>query len=332
MKRNRIIELPLQDINAIEQILVSSTFKPYRYIAGGIEKELTEFWLNRIINSITVNQAKVFAVVSGSKPVGFISISELPWDSKIFKIPMSSITELVIDPNQNNKYEIANALIRQAIKSAKESGYKFILCKCYSDDTINIHSLEHSGFLMVDTLLDYTVDLRKTPFNATYEQSYPEEVLIRLAKPEDEEDLIQIANDAFRNHFGRYHSEPRFTKEQAVEVYVEWIRSSISGYADYIILADINGQIAGFTMWKKATTLEESIPIRVSHYSIGAVHPDHFGKGLFTSLTYEGMRILNKTADIIEGPTHINNYPVQRGYRRLNWQISDARHSFHKWV
>lgn len=111
MKRNRIIELPLQDINAIEQILVSSTFKPYRYIAGGIEKELTEFWLNRIINSITVNQAKVFAVVSGSKPVGFISISELPWDSKIFKIPMSSITELVIDSNQNNKYKLLMHLL-----------------------------------------------------------------------------------------------------------------------------------------------------------------------------------------------------------------------------
>ena len=45
------------------------------------------------------------------------------------------------------------------------------------------------------------------------------------------------------------------------------------------------------------------------------MHPDYFGRGLFSSLTYEGMRRLPELGrvDRIEGPTHVNNYPVQRG-------------------
>jgi hypothetical protein len=44
------------------------------------------------------------------------------------------------------------------------------------------------------------------------------------------------------------------------------------------------------------------------------------------------MKLLSGMVTCIEGPTHINNYPVQRGYDKLNWKIADARHSFHKWL
>jgi len=42
--------------------------------------------------------------------------------------------------------------------------------------------------------------------------------------------------------------------------------------------------------------------------------------------------LLDGIADCIEGPTHVNNYPVQRGYTKLLWRICDAHHSFHKWL
>ena len=45
------------------------------------------------------------------------------------------------------------------------------------------------------------------------------------------------------------------------------------------------------------------------------------------------MQSLEGSADVIEGPTHINNYGVQFGYAKMGWRVlSDARHSFHKWI
>ena len=185
--------------------------------------------------------------------MGLISIQDLPWDSKIFNIPMASITEFIVDPDKGAKYEIGKTLLEKAIYWARQNRYKFLLCKTYSDDIKNIHILENQGFSLVDTLLDYVVDFRKTPFEKIPIQSSSEDITIRYALPDDEYELALLAKDSFQNHFGRYHSDPHFSKEQAIEVYAEWMRSSLHGYADYFVVAEIEGRIAGLSIWKKST-------------------------------------------------------------------------------
>jgi hypothetical protein len=83
---------------------------------------------------------------------------------------------------------------------------------------------------------------------------------------------------------------------------------------------------------EEAFALDAQHGIRLGHYSIGAVHPDFFERGLFTALTHAGMEQVCSSADWIEAPTHIANYPVQRGFLRLGWRIAGAQHSFHKWL
>jgi hypothetical protein len=62
------------------------------------------------------------------------------------------------------------------------------------------------------------------------------------------------------------------------------------------------------------------------------VHPDFFGRRLFTALTREGVEQLRSSSDWIEAPTHIDNRAAQRGFLRLGWRIVGAQHSFHKWL
>jgi hypothetical protein len=158
------------------------------------------------------------------------------------------------------------------------------------------------------------------------------DITVRLAEDRDRDALIEVTVKAFRAHFGRYHADERISPQQAIAVYEEWIRSSCSGYADWIVLAEMNQQIAGFSIWKKPSPLEQALSVTVGHYSIAATHPAFAGRGLFGILTYAGMQLLDGLCHCIEGPTHINNYPVQRGYTKLSWRIADARHSFHKWL
>jgi len=327
-----ITEINLKEIINIKSLLEVSTFKPYRFISKGVESELNAFWLEQIENAIVDNQRKVFAYMLHKKPAGFMVFGDLPWDSKVFGIRMASISDFAIDHSISNRKSIAEELVNYVLDFAGKKGYKFILCKTYTDDMLMIHCLENAGFQLMGTILDYCVDYRSTPFSSITEPKKIEDIIIRFAKPEDEKELEDLAKAAFKNHFGRYHADPHFTIDQATEVYVEWVRSSLRGYADYFVLAEIEGRIAGLSVWKKTSQAEEKLPIKISHCSIAAVHPDFFGRGLFTKLTYEGMKLFSGKTDIIEAPTHINNYAAQRGCTRLNLQICDARHSFHKWL
>ena len=312
---------------AIDGLLNNSPFKPYRYIGEDSDGRINRYWLH-----ILKNNSENIVMISHGNTVGVINFSALPWDSKVFDIHMASINFMVFDQNQKNIFSNAKKLLNYAIKQLKKRGFTFLLSKIHSDNIVNIHLLEESGFLLVDTQLDYVMDFRTTQFDTLLEPQIPEDCIVRFARPEDEPELVALANVAFRKHFGRYHSDIRISRDQATAFYVEWMRSSLNGYADHFILAEIDGRIAGLSVWRNPTELELTLPAKVGHYSIGAVHPDFSGKNIFTALTYEGMKILRLKVDIIEGPTHINNHPVQRGYSRLKWKILDARHSFHLWI
>ena len=201
-----------------------------------------------------------------------------------------------------------------------------------TDDVLTIHTLEKQGFLLMDTNLDYVYDYRRTPTDAIPRPQLPDGAHIRAARDDEIEELLSVAQASFQNHFGRFHADERISEEQALRVYREWIRSSCQGYADLITVAEVEGKVAGYSVWKNPSRLERNLRTRVGHFSIGAVHPEYHGRGLFTALTFAGMESLEGIVDSIEGPTHINNYPVQRAYDRLHWLLRDARHAFHRWV
>ena len=332
MNNLQICEIGPKDITAILPLLSASRYKPYRFFSKGLESEINKFWLNRIEKTVLKTESNSMVALSSNKIVGFILIEPLPWDSNIFNKKMGSITELIIDANQNEINKISYMLVKKAQNWVQSKNYDFILCKTFTDDSTTIHTLEKEGFLLVDTILDYCIDFRKNPFSEIDQQVIKKDIAIRQATMKDEIQLERLAEASFKNHFGRYHSDPRIPLEKAIQVYVEWMRSCIRGYADFILVAEIDKRIAGVSTWKKSSILEKDLPLRISHYNIGAVHPDFSGMGLFSNLTYAGMQIFKDSADIIEGPTHVNNYPVQRGYQRLGWQVFDARHSFHKWL
>jgi len=327
------MEINQNQMSLVESVLADSPFKPYRYIIDSKgENDSKEFWSEKVVEDLEKSPTYLITESSQSSMDGFAIINALDWDSKIFNKRMAILSEFVLNPKIENKAWVADQILQRSILKAKDEGFEFLMCKAYTDDTITIHALEKAGFLLVDTLLDYEVDFRKVVFNKIPVPEVAQEVKIRFAREEDSEELAELARAAFANHFGRYHSDPRISRELATQVYVEWMNSSLHGYADYFLLAEIGQRIVGLSTWKKPSALESKLPLRLGHFSIGAVHPAFYGKKLFSILTYQGMKLLQPDIDVIECLTHVNNYAVQRTFNRLGWQIGDARHSFHKWL
>lgn len=307
--------------------------KPYRFLhQQGSTGKVNQLVLEDILFLAGSHPEGTAIIQQAGEVAGLVACVDLPWDSRVFRSRWGAIKYVLTAPWASEKPQLLGGLVSRALAWAAARQVECLVVKTYADDAAAVHALERAGFLYMDTNLDYAVDLRNPPFETVCQPPLPAGVNLRLAEGRDAAGLLAVAGEAFRTHFSRYMVDEMIPKNLAENVYVEWMRSCLDGYADTIYLAEIKGRIAGYSIWKKPSSAEQKHGIRLGHYSIAGVHPDFAGLGLFSCLSYIGMKAMAENVDLIEGPTHINNYPVQRGYKKLGWQIYDARHAFHKWL
>ena len=135
--------------------------------------------------------------------------------------------------------------------------------------------------------MDFVFDFSRIPFDQVVPASPNSGLSIRLGKPADLPEILEIAERAFKNHFGRYNADSQMPPGAAKDVYCEWARSSFSGWADWITVAEVRGTIAGYAVWRKASALEAKHGLDIIHYNLVAIHPRFVGRGVFAALTYE---------------------------------------------
>jgi hypothetical protein len=332
MSKMEVSILPLEHIGQVKPLLERSRFKPYRFFLRELKGELDSFWVHEIADLCAEERGKVFAATRGSQIVGLLVYTDLPWDTRVLGNRMGALKYVVVEPDFPQKEEVLEQLLDRTINWVISQGIEFLMCKTYADDMVTVHALEKKGFLLMDTLADYLYDSRRYPLEEVSPPPLPQGATIRLAGEDDLEELMTVARAAFRDYYGRFHSDERISNQQALQVYEEWIRSSCEGYADWIPIAEIEGRIAGYIVCRKPSTLEQSLTVRIGHCSIVGIHPDYHGLALFSILTHAAMELLDEVSDCVEGPTHVNNYPFHWGMEKLPWRIYDAHHSFHKWL
>jgi len=325
--------LSADGLGAAVPLLAASAYKPLRTLARELGAGLTDFWFRSSADLLQAPTSRGFLAARGGTPLGVLIYSDNPWETNLLGKKAAVINTFVVDGSIADREQVAQAMLDHTLQNAAENGVQFLLGKTYTDESTSIHALESRGFLLMDTIVDCTYDYRRLPLARIAPPVLAEGLTLRLATPADRDELAAVAGLAFREHFGRFHADERIGRQVATQAYEQWMRSSLDGYADWIHLALVRGKIAGFSIWKRPSTAESQLKVRVGHYSIAGIHPDHRGRGLFIALTHAGMQSLQGSADIIEGPTHINNYGAQSGYSKLGWRVcSDARHSFHKWM
>ncbi|HEU0275016.1 MAG TPA: hypothetical protein VFQ83_10850 [Candidatus Udaeobacter sp.] len=293
--------------------------------------EIESRWKDEIREQLSSRGAIGLVAKIGGTMSGLAICAPLSWESPLFGKSMWAIKQIGLASGRGDVSSVATSLVAEIVRRVADRDADFLLCKAIASDTAVIHALESHGFLLMDTLLNFVFDCRAGGSNGRQQQT-PEGFTLRLATTSDIESLAAVAHASFADHFGRFHADPRIGHDAATRIYQEWIRSCVNGWADWIVVAVHGDRIAGYSAWKKPSALDARHGIRLGHYSVGAVHPDFFGRGLFTALTRAGMEELRSSANWIEAPTHIDNHAVQRGFLRLGWRIAGAQHSFHKWL
>jgi len=332
VSRLTITRIDPAEIGAVREALPKFKFKPLSHLPYLKRAQVENYWMDEISETVAAATSAIFVARVSERIVGFAVYAESPWDTRVVGRRIGALKQLAADVENSAGADVVEALVEQSVGHAAKCQIECLTAKVHPRDTASIHALERNGFLLMDTLVHYLFDFSRTPFDRVVPPRRNGGLNTRLGIPADLPQILEIAERAFKNHFGRYNADPRMPPGAAKDVYREWARSSFSGWADWITIAEVRGKIAGYALWKKASALEVKNGIDVLHYNLVAIHPRFARHGVFAILTYEGMRIFREYADHFTAPTHVTHNAVHRLCFELGWQITGARHSFHKWL
>lgn len=327
-----IARLDLTAINDLHEALPRLAHVPLAHLHHLNSDHRRAYWLDEISHSLANESSIAFAWIASGTINAFIVYNDSPWDSQIIGRRIGTVEHLAVAGGDPAAAEILDGLIAEITRSLGERGTQCVVCKVQSNELPVIHALEQRGFLLMDTLQDFVFDFSRAPIE---EISFPQrdkQLTIRRANPADLAALMAISEKAFANYFGRYHADPEMPPGTPRKIYTEWVRAAFRGWADWILVAEVDGKIAGYGLWRKPLQIEKKNSLRVAHYDLAAVDPEFQGRGLYTALALDGMEIARNYAQYLVGPVHVSHNPVQHNLQKLGWRISGARHSFHKWL
>jgi GNAT superfamily N-acetyltransferase len=327
-----IARLDSTALGNLHEALPQFAYLPLAHLHDLSSERRRTYWLDEITKSLAKESSIAFQWVASGTIKGFIVYNDSPWDSEITGRRIGTVEHLAATAGDDSEIEILQQLLDELTPSLAERGTQCVVCKVHSNDLRVIHALEQRGFLLMDTLLDFVFDFSLTPIEEINPPRRDKQLKIRRAEPADLSALMAINEKAFTGYFGRYHADSQMPPGTATKIYAKWVRSAFQGWADWILVAEVDGRIAGYGLWRKPLEIEARNSLAVAHYDLAAIDPEFLGRGLWTALMFDGMHIARNYAQYLVGPVHVCNYPVQHTLQKLGWRISGARHSFHKWL
>jgi ribosomal protein S18 acetylase RimI-like enzyme len=327
-----IARLDLTAINDFREALPQFAHIPLAYLHHLTSDQRLVWWLDEISQSLADESSIVLGSMVSGTLNGLVVYNDSRWDSQITRRRLGTVKHLAVIPDDHAGSGILRELIDELLRSLAKRRTQCVVCRVQSNELAAIHALEQSGFLLMDTLLDFVFDFSRTPIERIDVPRQDEQLKIREAKAQDLTALMEINESAFADYFGRYHADPQMPPGTATRIYAEWARSALHGWADWIVVAEIDGKTAGCGLWRNVLKAGEYDSPGVAYCDMVVVDPEFQGRGVGTALMVDGMRIAPDCVQYLVGPVHVCNYPVQRTLQKLGWKIAGARHSFHKWL
>lgn len=320
------------EIDVVKEALPRFRFKPLSHLPYLKRAQVENYWMDEISETVAEATSAAFVAKMSDRIAGFAVYAESPWDTRVIGRRIAALKHLAADVEQSSSRTVIAALAEKTIRHAAKCGIECLTAKVHPRDTATIHAFEQTGFLLMDTLVDYVFDFSRMPFDRVIPPRRISGLSTRLGKPADLPEILEVAERAFKNHFGRYNADSQLPPGAAKDVYREWARSSFSGWGDWVTVGEVRGKLAGYAIWKKASALEAKHDLDIFHYNLVAIHPHFVGRDVFAVLTYDGMQMFQGYANHFTAPTHVSHNSIHRLCFELGWQITSARHSFHKWL
>ena len=238
-----------------------------------------------------------------------LQISE--WDTNHFGFKIAKL------PYLNNL-----SSIKKGIQESIHHNVRLLITRCPTSDFKWIHELELRGFQLMDTIVYYTLNLADFKIPDTKYYSRP-------ATENDIPAIRSIARDSFKDYVSHFSANPKLDKKKCAEVYELWAVNSFHdrNLADYILIVEIEGMVAGFN------TIKLKDNGKTGEGRLSAVHPLYRNMGVYTGVIIHGLKwMLSQGCIKSERSTQITNISSQKTYTKLGYNLDCSYYTFHLWI
>ncbi len=146
---------------------------------------------------------------------------------------------------------------------------------------------------------------------------------IRKVLPEDVPALRSIAGVSHRD--SRFYFDPGFSESACNALYETWIEKSCQGYANAVLVAEIEGRAVGYL----SLHLDEGNTGQIGLIAVGA---DTQGHGLGKKLINESLRwFASEGVGRVTVVTQGRNVIAQRLYQKFGFMLTSVEVWYHRW-
>ncbi len=226
-------------------------------------------------------------------------IKELVWDSVFFGRKIGELTLNSQNPEQ----------IVTAVEKAKADGFQYIICKIHSLQTSTVKLLASLDFYLSDIGVIWSVETNKFLYE-NINKNLKTGQSVRIAIDKDIPKLKEISKSLFTE--SRFYNDPFFSKEEADNLYQEWIENSVKGKAVDVVLYM---QDTGFITCKKTVRNSgETVLI--------GIKKEFRNRGVGTILMEEAIKWFKKQGvNLVSVRTQIKNMNAMNFYLKSGFYI-----------
>jgi dTDP-4-amino-4,6-dideoxy-D-galactose acyltransferase len=188
-------------------------------------------------------------------------------------------------------------------------------------DQSTITSAESAGFRLVDIRLTLETTLSQAAPAAAVG---PAHGTVRAACPDDLKVLKAIARQSHRET--RFYADGHFDPRRCDDMYETWIQRSCGGWAERVVVAEVDGVPAGYVTCHVRGPEEGQI-------GLVAVKPGSRGLGLGSVMIDEALRwFVSQHMTRVSVITQARNANAGRFYQRAGFSVTSIQLWYHKWM
>jgi len=235
-----------------------------------VSRERRVAYLVAVLASAQRRGATTFVARADRKAQALMQWERLPWDTRMLGLEAARVSAMYRCPG-TTAVAAQRELVDRVSAEARANGTQYLVTRVSAGDIIAVGQLENGGFRVVDGILNFGRPLVDLAYDNDARN-------VRRAVSGDIPALREIAGASFS--IDRFHSDPAIGKDKADEIQRAWVENSVRGNADCVLVAEVGGEVAGFTTLKLDGTAERTLGIRVGTIELVATSPRFRRRGL----------------------------------------------------
>ena len=154
-----IARIDLAAIDELREALPRFTHKPLPHLSYLKRDQIEGYWLDDIARELADESSTAFVSRGADAINGLVLYSDSPWDTKVIGKPVAFI-KYIVGTGGTQDWRTLDELLDQVLQHAGGRGIQCLMCKVQPLQFPSIHALERHGFLLMDTIVIFSLTLR----------------------------------------------------------------------------------------------------------------------------------------------------------------------------